>query len=58
MLRRGFGSFGPAERRRLLDAVKGGVPDRAQLGPPVADSPGFVQALPLLLKILGMEHRG
>jgi hypothetical protein len=57
MLRHAFGGFSATGRRRLLAQVsKGPIAERT---PPAAaaDSPGFERALPLLLKILGIERR-
>jgi hypothetical protein len=59
MLRRAFGGFSATGRRRLLAEVsKGPIAERT---PPAAiaaaGSPGFERALPLLLKILGIERR-
>jgi hypothetical protein len=67
MLRRGFSSFDLSERRRLLDEIakmpdwsrsRGGAPAQPTM-PPATNvataslAPGFAEALPLLLTILG-----
>ncbi|MGO1080096.1 DUF5682 family protein [Inquilinus sp. CA228] len=60
MLRRSFGTFGAAERRRLLAEVGKGRRRQAAtpaVGTTAADSPAFREALPLLLTILGMTRR-
>jgi len=61
MLRRSFGAFGAAERRRLLAEVGKGrraqAATAATAGAAAADSPAFREALPLLLTILGIAHR-
>jgi hypothetical protein len=60
MLRRSFGTFGAAERRRLLAEVGKGrrqAATPATAGAAAADSPAFREALPLLLTILGIARR-
>lgn len=59
VLRRGFSTFDRSERRRLLDEIakdrRAGEVGRTA-SPDVTsvnDAPGFVEALPLLLTILG-----
>jgi hypothetical protein len=58
MLRRAFGSFGAIERRRLLGQVEKGPAAAGSLDrrPATAESPGFTQAVPLLLTILGLDQ--
>ena len=61
MLRRAFASCDLGERRRLLDMVRQPalphLPGRALPAPADADAPGFAQALPLLLTILGLDGK-
>src|SRR5262245_33204530 len=59
MLRRAFDGFSASGRRRLLAEVsKGPITERTlPARGAAAGSPGFEQALPLLLKILGIERR-
>ena len=58
MLRRAFGGFGAVGRRRLLAEIAKGRSGERPAAPAAAPgSPGFEQALPLLLKILGIERR-
>jgi hypothetical protein len=57
MLRRAFASFGASERKRLLAEVgkpRAAVTQAAEAGD--SDAPGFAQALPLLLTILGISR--
>jgi hypothetical protein len=58
MLRRGFGGFGAAERKRLLAQVDKGrtTGPAAQSAAVSAEVPGFAAALPLLLQILGLNE--
>ena len=57
LLRRSFASFDGHARKRLLDEIGKGARETASLDAtePDAESPAFDQALPLLLRILGME---
>jgi hypothetical protein len=59
LLRRSFTSFDGHARKRLLDAIGKGMRDTAGAGAAEqdADSVAFGDALPLLLRILGMEPR-
>ncbi len=61
MLRRAFASCDLGERRRLLDMVRQpglAAPARqGSTGTADADAPGFAQALPLLLTILGLDGK-
>jgi hypothetical protein len=57
MLRRAFGSLEAAARRRLLAlAAKERTVQANKVPSAVADNPGFQQALPLLLTILGIKR--
>lgn len=64
VLRRTFSSFDRSQRRRLLDkiampAVTGGaIVSRLDGSVENANAPGFADALPLLLTILGLNERG
>jgi hypothetical protein len=66
VLRRAFASFDRSERRRLLDELAKAPPmamasvmeqhaPHSSAPPPAAEAPGFAEALPLLLTILGAE---
>jgi hypothetical protein len=57
LLRRSFSSFDGHARKRLLDEIGKGMRETASLKAMEGDaeSPAFGQALPLLLRILGME---
>jgi hypothetical protein len=59
LLRRSFASFDGHARKRLLDEIGKGMREMAGPGTMEHDteSPAFGQALPLLLRILGMEPR-
>ena len=59
LLRRSFASFDGHARKRLLDEIGKGVRETATLDATEQDteSPAFDRALPLLLRILGMEPR-
>jgi len=56
MLRRAFASFGASERKRLLAEVGKPRAAVAQVETGDSDAPGFAQALPLLLTILGISR--
>jgi hypothetical protein len=59
LLRRSFTSFDGHARKRLLDEIGKGMRETASAGAVErdADSAAFCDALPLLLRILGMEPR-
>jgi Family of unknown function (DUF5682) len=59
LLRRSFASFDGHARKRLLDEIGKGVRETATLDATEQDteSPAFDRALPLLLRILGMERQ-
>jgi hypothetical protein len=61
MLRRAFASCDAGERRRLLDMVRqpaaAAPAGQRSSGTAETDSPGFARALPLLLKILGLDGK-
>jgi hypothetical protein len=61
MLRRAFASCDLGERRRLLDMVRqpglAAPAGQGSAGLADADAPGFAQALPLLLTILGLDGK-
>lgn len=60
LLRRSLSGFDGISRRRLLEKIKQGrQEDSAQKPNPEAeDDPAFLEALPLLYQILGIEYGG
>jgi hypothetical protein len=60
LLRRSLSGFDGVSRRRLLEKIKQGrQKDAAQeSSPEVVDNPAFLEALPLLYRILGIEPGG
>jgi hypothetical protein len=63
MLRRAFATLDRTQRRHLLDAIVRRVTASALPQDPASAqasdvAPGFVEALPLLLTILGLDGKG